>query len=131
MRRDEGYARAVHHPGTARREDRHHSVQRRNGSVSEESAEPGESKPRADYRPGSSQARSHSGGLATLAGDWEEGTERSPGEQVDWLGHRYQERRREAPRNRRPDDRFDRTGHAAELVGGGGREDHRENGSCG
>ena len=40
------------------------------------------------------------------------------------LGHRHQERRREAPRNRRADDRADRAYHSVDCFGWRRTEDH-------
>ncbi len=48
VRGHEGHARAVHHSRAARGKDRHHSVQRGDGGVRAEGAEPGESHARTD-----------------------------------------------------------------------------------
>ena len=81
--------------------------------------------------PGESQAGSDRRGFAAFAGDRQKGAERSPGEQVDRLGHRHQERRREAARDRRADDRADGADDSADGVGGRWREDDREDRSGG
>ncbi len=93
-------------------------------------AEPGESDARADHRSGEQEIGSDRGGFAAFAGDRQERAKRPTGEQADWLGHRYQERRREAPGNRRADDRTDRAGNAADVIGGHWCKDHREDGGC-
>ena len=46
----EGYARAVDHPRTARRKDRHHRVQRRDHDIRGEGSAAGQGKPRKHHR---------------------------------------------------------------------------------
>ena len=53
--------------------------------------------------PGRKATGSDRRGYAAIAGDRQEGAERSPRQQVDWLEHRHQERGRKAARDRSAD----------------------------
>ena len=61
LRGHEGHARAVHHSRTARREDRHHRIQRRDYDLRGEGSAAGQGQPRFDHRPDGQAARSDRG----------------------------------------------------------------------
>ena len=103
LRRHEGHARAVDHPRTARREDRHHRVSRRFGHLCRKGIAACEGEPRHRGRcrgeaPGSDRRRQ-----PAVAGHRQEGPERPAGGEAAGLEDRHQERGREAPGSRAAD----------------------------
>ena len=98
LRGNEGHARAIHHSRIARRKNRYYSFQRRDRGIRAESLEPGKSDPR--------QIMDAENRLEVIVEDSQlslaigkKGQNVRLGKQANWLEHRYQERRREAPGN--------------------------------
>ena len=87
VRGHEGHARAIHHPRVARRKNRHYSLQRRDGGVRAEGAQPGESDARADHRSRGEKAGSDCRRFAAFIGDRQKRTECAAGQQAYRLGH--------------------------------------------
>ena len=102
LRRHEGLPRAGDHPRAARREDRHHRVQRGPGHLRPECVGTGQDHSRVDQaRGGGAAPRRHRRGRPAVARHRQARPERAARRRADRLQDRHQERERGQGRGRR------------------------------